>query len=500
MNFEVLKKSHVKRNIMIGIGVVFILSAVVLTFTRAKYRVTESVPLVSGTINFSPYDFNVVAMYLNKGDETVSTNKAPHVGYTLNSEQSSCMVDGAEVENGNILFENGNLTFQNMNYSGTKCSVYFDLIPDSENPIINNITTVSDETSITVTVDASDNIGVFYYYFQLDNGEEVRSEENTYTFENLNERQEYTVNVRVEDAVGNEDIDNKDVIVGYRTADVILASANPPTGQTTDWTGGISYYYTGNPNNWVEFAGFWWRIIRINGDGTIRMIYQGTSTNTTGSGTRIGTSSFNSSYNNNNNNMYVGYMYTNGERQGIGTSSIIKGVLDNWYSETSNLVAYADYIDGNAGFCGDRRVTSGTGIGTTETTYQSDTRIHRNSPSLTCEPLDIYTTEESDTGNKALTYPFGLISADEAAFAGLTWNSSDTANYLITEQVYWTMSPSAVGSSSGAVFSIMGDGSIYYDYGVASVNGVRPVINLRANVEITGSGTTSAPFRVVGAS
>ena len=100
MNFEVLKRSNLKKNIIIGMVVILILSAVILTFTRAKYRVTQSMPLVSGTINFSPYDFNVVAMYLNKGDETVSTKKAPHVGYTLNSEQSTCVVDDEEVENG----------------------------------------------------------------------------------------------------------------------------------------------------------------------------------------------------------------------------------------------------------------------------------------------------------------------------------------------------------------------------------------------------------------
>ena len=112
--------------------------------------------------------------------------------------------------------------------------------------------------------------------------------------------------------------------------ETILASPNAPTGQTTDWTGETTYYYTGNPNNWVQFGGFWWRIIRINGDGSIRMIYQGTSPNTTGSGTQIGGSAFNSGSSNN-----VGYMYTSGQRQGLGTSSTIKTTLDNWY--LSNL-------------------------------------------------------------------------------------------------------------------------------------------------------------------
>lgn len=80
------------------------------------------------------------------------------------------MVDDAEDENGDILFENGNLTFQNMNYSGTKCSVYFDLIPDSEEPTL-SISTSSTDNSITVVANASDNVGIYYYYFKIDNGE-----------------------------------------------------------------------------------------------------------------------------------------------------------------------------------------------------------------------------------------------------------------------------------------------------------------------------------------
>ena len=114
--------------------------------------------------------------------------------------------------------------------------------------------------------------------------------------------------------------------------DTILA-ASKPQGETTDWTGGTTYYYTGKPNNWVQFAGFWWRIIRINGDGTIRMIYQGTGANETGTGTQIQTGAFNSSYNN---NMYVGFKYTRGQVHGTGTNSTILNTLNSWY--TTNIV------------------------------------------------------------------------------------------------------------------------------------------------------------------
>ena len=281
--------------------------------------------------------------------------------------------------------------------------------------------------------------------------------------------------------------------------DTILA-ASKPQGQTTDWTGGTTYYYTGNPNNWVQFAGFWWRIIRINGDGSIRMIYQGTSANETGTGTQIQTSAFNSSYNH---NRYVGYMYgsSNSDYNSTHTNtnpSTIKGILDTWYSK--NLASNSDKIDGNAGFCGDRRVSSGTGGGTSSTDYQPYTRISNSSPSLSCEKADIYTIDEFEHGNGALTYPIGLISADEAMFAGIpNWNSSNSNNYLYTGQDYWTMSPSWYYNGGAYVFIVYSNGFLNYGSRVTYSFGVRPVINIRADVALTGSGTTTDPFKVVGA-
>ena len=309
---------------------------------------------------------------------------------------------------------------------------------------------------------------------------------------------------------------------GATACNTILA-ASKPQGQTTDWTNngtGITYYYTGDTNevnNWVSFAGFYWRIIRINGDGSIRMIYQGVAdsetpdeTNETGSGTQIGTSKFNSSYNN---NMYVGLKYGsnssdyNTTHVNINNSTILGAddsddttTLNGWYR--ANLLEYANYIDGNVGFCGDRRVSSGTGGGASGTHYQPYTRISNSSPSLSCNTNDIYTTTDSSAGNKALTYPIGLISVDEAMLAGIpNWNSSTNNNYLYTGEYYWTMSPSSFDSmiNRASVFIVHYNGRLYYHY-VNYTYGVRPVINIRSNVEVTGTGSQDNPFAVVGAS
>lgn len=490
MKYEVLKRSYLKRNIIIGMVVVLILTAVVLTFTRAKYRVTQSVPLVSGTINFSPYDFNVVEMYLNKNGESIVTKKAPRVGYTLNEEQSTCVVDDEEVDNGQILFENGNLTFQNMNYSGTKCSVYFDLISDSENPTV-SISTPGTDTSITVIADATDNIGIYYYYFKLDDVEEVRLEDNTYTFEGLQKDDVHTVSVRVEDAAGNEASASKEVTVGYKVSEVILASSNPPTEQTIDWTNdgnGETYYYTENPNNWIQFAGFWWRIIRINGDGTVRIIYQGTGANSTGAGTQIGTSVFNSS----SWKTYVGLVYDSLNQHGYGTDSVIMAELNEWYN--NNLKSYEkEYIDTGTGFCSDRNLASGSSWSSSTIYYAANDR--KNGPaSLQCNSEDVLSKD-----NGKLTNPIGLVTSDEVVLTEITSNNANTESYFYTGQDYWTMSPYSYQSAGvyARVFFVNSNGKLYFDGIVTYARGIRPVINLRSDIQLTGSGTTTDPFVVV---
>ncbi len=402
------------------------------------------------------------------------------------------------------------------NQVGEGCSLGYKI--DGENPTVTITNETVDKTSISITVNGSDShSGISSYKFSSDNGnsyETINTSDNsyTYTFNNLESGTAYPIKVQVIDNAGNIGEVSQEISTESDGGGAyILASENAPTNSTTDWTNngtGITYYYTGNPNNWVQFGGFWWRIIRINGDGSIRMIYQGTSANTTGTGTHIQTGAFNNSFNN---NAYVGYMFTRGQVHGTGSSSTIKGVLDEWYS--NNLATnYGQYIDGNAGFCGDRTPSTSSstsngsgGTGTTETHYGAYIRLVRNNnPSLQCsDSADIYTTSGSSTGNGALINPIGLISADEVVLAGIPWyeNGSNTNNYLYTGQAYWTMSPYYFNSSDdiASVFYVSGNGLRWT--GVLYLpSGVRPVINLKADTLISGSGTTTDPFTVVGAS
>lgn len=125
-----------------------------------------------------------------------------------------------------------------------------------------------------------------------------------------------------------------------------------------------------------------------------------------------------------------------------------------------------------------------------------------NSPNLQCNNQDVYTTKDSITGNSSLQYPIGLISADEIAFAGGKLNVSNINYFLNTNLYYWSLSPYLYSPQyKQAVMFIMGtNGELYSGATEWSEVGVRPVINIRADVALSGSGTTSDPFKVVGAS
>ena len=284
----------------------------------------------------------------------------------------------------------------------------------------------------------------------------------------------------------------------------IITNTTTGTIYYEDTSKGRTYYFAGNPtDNWVRFGGFYWRIIRINEDGTLRLIYQGTAANVTGTGTQIQTSVFN---NLNNNNMYVGYMYQSDQVHGLTNNSTIKDVLDQWYQD--NLIEVSHKSDGNAGFCGDRSpstsqsTTDGQGgTGTTVTYYGGYIRtVNSKQPTFECtNDSDLYTKSGSNQGNNALAYPIGLITIDEVAYAGGVWGTANQSYYLYTGQYYWSMSPAYFLTNIARIFRVYTTGS-FGNHGVDGTStGIRPVINLKADVQLIGFGTTSDPYRVEGA-
>ena len=309
----------------------------------------------------------------------------------------------------------------------------------------------------------------------------------------------------------------------------------------TATTGMKSYYYRGAvDNNWVKFGkegdkDIYWRIIRINGDGSIRMIYSGTTkpsedTSVTGSngvymtgtGTQItvdntNTFNFNSSYNK---AEYVGYQYIKGQQHGYGKcdgtnasctvngntvyNSTIKQAIDKWYAGTTlkdnDLIA--DQI-----FCNDRSATtsdSGTpgeisGSMSTSTTYYYGAYVRlvtNKSPKLTCTTASDKFTVNTSNGNGALTYPVGLITADEVAMAGGVFGSANNTYYLYTNKYYWLGSSYDFHGSSAFEFGVNSSGYLNNYILVYTTSGARPVVSLSSKAKLSGNGTYSNPYTV----
>ena len=434
MKFETLRNN--KKILLASVIVFVVILTLIISTSLAKYKVTESINIANGTINYSPSDLTIMAIYIKEDGATqyTSVDEIPEGNFVINNDNSYCKVRDTNI-NVTLNYEASTKTISIAPFTqkNTKCYLYFDAKGNLSIQDIISSRTVSERTDFSTTL-TSDTTGVIYTALDDD---------------------------------------------------------------------GTSYYFAGAPtDNWVKFAGFYWRIIRINGDGTMRLIYEGTTTRTNGtssSTTQIETSAFNTS---NNNNMYVGYMYTSGTLHGLGTESAIKKVLDTWYN--SNLTDNASHIDANAGFCGDRSLYSGTGLGTTETYYAPWRRLHTTKvPTLKCESsTDLYTPKSSIKGNKVLTNPIGLITIDEAMYAGGVFNTANSAYYLYTGNHYWTISPYYYANNISYVIYVHNGGYLGHYVGIipsSNVMGVRPVINLRADTQFKKGtlGTVNSPYEVI---
>lgn len=280
---------------------------------------------------------------------------------------------------------------------------------------------------------------------------------------------------------------------------------------------GTSYYFRGTvENNYIKFANKYWRIIRINGDGSIRMIYAGTSAHangTTNNDMKIDNSEYNTNYND---NTYVGYKIgstgssTYANTHSNAGNSTIKTYIDNWYE--TNLKEYKYYLKDTI-YCNDRKVVNinnvvgmtltGDGTGTNESAYAGSDRTYvSHSPTLKCENKNDRFTVNNTMGNMELVYPIALATSDELVYAGATGIDPATMTYITNTEFYlfngdfcWTMTPFFFAGGDASVDGL----SAYGNVGCSDVYGyygVRPVVSLRSDAILGGSGTMNDPFVV----
>ena len=270
---------------------------------------------------------------------------------------------------------------------------------------------------------------------------------------------------------------------------------------------GKTYYYRGNvANNNVIFAGYQWQIVRINGDGTIRLLYNGLQ----GDNSDTKKSINNKHYKFNDvdgNPTYVGYMYGNvnsklyDEVHANNYSSSIKEVLDEWYKNNIENMGYGKYISIDSTFCGDRTLydnSGGDGINLGKDTRFGAYQRFRNSNVIFYCPnkeRDLYTMTSAKIGNKSLNYPIGLITSDEIIFSGINGLGKNKYAWSYSSEDYWTMSPAySSGSGRQLLWSSHLSGVVLHSWSTYEL-ATRPVINLKVDVKISGGiGTINDPY------
>ena len=288
---------------------------------------------------------------------------------------------------------------------------------------------------------------------------------------------------------------------------------------------GTSYYFRGAvTNNYVEFANKCWRIVRVSGDGSVKLILHNDNTtkvanpcdaaNNSASAAfaRYSGETYKSAFNTNyDDNAYVGFKYGTvgasdyaSAHANINNSTILTN-LETWY--TNNLKTYADTIADTV-WCNDKtNVTdtsydpwgwtpNGYGYGKNVTYYGATQRLISTNgrtggtgPSLKC-----------NSGLSKINSKVGLITADELAYAGYAAALKNTTTYLqenATDTDWLSLSPSVFFSVYAFVWSVNGGSGDFDNYSVNSDGGVRPAISLIISTTISGgTGTSEDPYVV----
>ena len=305
----------------------------------------------------------------------------------------------------------------------------------------------------------------------------------------------------------------KQITSNKNTTEALLAS--------TEDDYGTSYYFRGAvKNNYVEFANKCWRIVRVGGDGSVKLILHNDNTagaanpcdsaNNSASAAfaRYSGTTYKSAFNtNSNDNAYVGFMYGTVGASDYATThantnkSTILTNLETWYN--NNLKAYESVIDDNV-WCNDKtNVTdttydpwsitpNGLGYAKNVTYYGATQRLVSASnsaggtgPSLNCNGK-----------LSKITSKIGLITADELAFAGYAWNIDNTTTYLqenATGNSWWSLSPFFFDGDA-RVWGV-GDSNGSFGLYMSNTLAVRPSISLISSVTISGgTGTSEDPY------
>ena len=466
----------------------------------------------------------IISLVPRKENKELVSNTNNLVSFTVDGVESKTMpTKGSGYIANKITCNNGSIiTFDNDNYiievekleSDDVCKIDFskEIGSNTVTVTINNTSKI-DSTSKTTTEGGK---VVFYLTGEPDNitGGEYTLSSNKLIVNNIISN--INLNIAMSKTLYDQLLIDNSRIKTRTDFDTTFTETNTGTlYKATESIAGNTpkdvYYFAGDAkNNWVKFGGFYWRIIRTNYDGSIRLLYSGTSHDTTSG--YIGTSAFNTTYKD---PMYVGYMYgTSGSQVNNRTNtnnSTIKTYIDNWYK--NNLSSYSKYISTEAVYCNDRELAPGStyNTGNTSFSYATKERLNTNkTPTYNCTNIkDAFSGSNTEA---KLTYPIGLMTADEIAYAGgkeftslpspYAWYYLNSAGGSITGSTYWwSLSPFGWSGSYSTVWVVFGSsnpGYLSYIRANDTSYGVRPAISLKSCIKYsTGNGAPETPYEIV---
>lgn len=212
---------------------------------------------------------------------------------------------------------------------------------------------------------------------------------------------------------------------------------------------GATYYFRGAvDNNYVSFANLIWRIVRINGDGTVRLVLNET----------------------------IDTLSTYNTEETSFKETALYDSLETFYE---NNLSYYEKNIANSKFCSETSIT--------DNKYNAYTRIITNEiPTFNC------------LGTSFISR-IGTLMVDEIVYAGALYDEENTNYYLYNseiENLWWTSSLARKDDSSIYPFLVSPNGSLTESVASTLYRGVRPVINLSRNTKVSGTGTLTDPYTV----
>lgn len=220
---------------------------------------------------------------------------------------------------------------------------------------------------------------------------------------------------------------------------------------------GTTYYFRGAiDSNYVKIDKLLWRIVRINGDGTVKLVLNNVSQD-------------------------LANYHSNMEKFEDLANADISKLLNSFYEV--NLKSYDNYIT-NSKYCVESFKTESNH----NFIYAPYTRlITNNIPSFNCLG-DNYSSK------------IGMLTADEVVYAGANFKNDNKEYYLYNsdiKNIWWTSSIAKADQNNFYPFSVNQNGKIVSETSGSLYRNIRPSINIVRKTMVTGDGTIDNPYELI---